>query len=204
MGLASRALPTEEVLPAASALALEIAACAPLAVAGVKQSLARSPGASLEDQLSFEAEVQAVSAQLQATRELGAAHRREERTLGFFLRTVRRFPYWGATSALVQVAQLDLVLLNLGLIDPVAHTNLFLNISLMRDPPPLVDQLRDATFDQLELLRELGRVAQHVGTPLLLVLGWWLAREDRVRDEQIAGRKVASNRAERGILHQRR
>ena len=59
IGLAGRALDPERVLPEALALAEEIAACAPLAVAGVKQSLARSAQASLEDQLSFEAEVQA-------------------------------------------------------------------------------------------------------------------------------------------------
>lgn len=59
LGMASRALAPEEVLPAALALAEEIAACAPLAVDGVKRSLARSAAATLEDQLSFEAEVQA-------------------------------------------------------------------------------------------------------------------------------------------------
>jgi enoyl-CoA hydratase/carnithine racemase len=59
LGLASRALPPAEVLPAARALAAEIAACAPLAVLGVKRALARSASASLEDQLSFEADEQA-------------------------------------------------------------------------------------------------------------------------------------------------
>ena len=59
LGLASRALPPAEVVPAARELAGEIAACAPLAVAGVKRALARSAQASLEDQLSFEAEEQA-------------------------------------------------------------------------------------------------------------------------------------------------
>ncbi len=79
LGLASRALPTEEVLPAARALALEIAACAPLAVAGVKQSLERSLGASLEDQLSFEAEVQAVCFESNDVHEgLAAARERRE------------------------------------------------------------------------------------------------------------------------------
>jgi enoyl-CoA hydratase/carnithine racemase len=60
LGLASRALPAAQVLPAARELAGEIAACAPLAVAGVKRALARSASASLEDQLSFEAAEQAV------------------------------------------------------------------------------------------------------------------------------------------------
>ncbi|MGH0028505.1 MAG: enoyl-CoA hydratase/isomerase family protein [Myxococcota bacterium] len=59
IGMASRALDPAEVLPEARALAAEIALCAPLAVRGVKQSLARSAGATLEDQLSFEAAVQA-------------------------------------------------------------------------------------------------------------------------------------------------
>jgi enoyl-CoA hydratase len=58
--LVSRALAPAEVLPAARELAAEIAACAPLAVAGVKRALARSAQASLEDQLSFEADEQSV------------------------------------------------------------------------------------------------------------------------------------------------
>ena len=99
-------------------------------------------------------ELEAVRAESEASRQLADARRRDERTLGFFLRTAGGFPYWGATSALVQVTQIDVVLLNLGLIDPVAYTNLFLNICLQRDPPPLVERLRAATLDQLELLRE--------------------------------------------------
>jgi enoyl-CoA hydratase/carnithine racemase len=58
-GLASRAVAPAEVLPAARALAAELAACAPLAVRGVKRALRRSESATLEDQLSFEAEEQA-------------------------------------------------------------------------------------------------------------------------------------------------
>jgi enoyl-CoA hydratase/carnithine racemase len=78
LGMANRALPAEEVLPAARALAAEIAACAPLAVAGVKHSLERSAAASLEDQLSFEAEVQAACFESQDVHE-GLAAARERR-----------------------------------------------------------------------------------------------------------------------------
>ena len=60
MGLANRALPSEDVLPAAQALAAEIAGCAPLAVRGLKRALSRSLDATLEDQLSFEASEQAI------------------------------------------------------------------------------------------------------------------------------------------------
>jgi enoyl-CoA hydratase len=60
IGLVNRALPSERVLPAARELAAEIAATAPLATRGVKRALARSPLASLEDQLSFEAAEQAL------------------------------------------------------------------------------------------------------------------------------------------------
>ena len=49
-----------EVVPAAIALANEIAACAPLAVRAVKRALERTDDASLEDQLSFEASEQAI------------------------------------------------------------------------------------------------------------------------------------------------
>jgi len=60
IGLANRALPAAEVLEATRAVAREIAECAPLAVRGVKRALERSPEASLEDQLSFEASEQAI------------------------------------------------------------------------------------------------------------------------------------------------
>jgi enoyl-CoA hydratase len=59
MGLANRVLPAEEVLEEARRVAGEVAACAPLAVRGVKQALARSLDVSIEDQLSFEASEQA-------------------------------------------------------------------------------------------------------------------------------------------------
>ena len=59
MGLVNRAVAREEVLPASLALAKEIAASAPFPVRGAKQALARSPVATLEEQLRFEAEQQA-------------------------------------------------------------------------------------------------------------------------------------------------
>ena len=59
VGLVNRAMPREEVLPAAQAAATEIAGNAPLAVRAVKQALRRSESQSLEDQLQFEASEQA-------------------------------------------------------------------------------------------------------------------------------------------------
>lgn len=59
IGLANRALEGEEVLKVAVEVAGEIAACGPLAVRGVKQALERSAAATLEDQLTFEASLQA-------------------------------------------------------------------------------------------------------------------------------------------------
>ncbi|MDJ0849377.1 MAG: enoyl-CoA hydratase/isomerase family protein [Myxococcota bacterium] len=61
IGLANRSLAREKVLPAALELAGEFAATAPLANRAVKRALARSAGATLEDQLSFEAAEQAVT-----------------------------------------------------------------------------------------------------------------------------------------------
>lgn len=61
IGLANRALPTAEVLPAARALAAEMAIAAPLANRATKRALARSLGATIEDQLSFEATEQAIT-----------------------------------------------------------------------------------------------------------------------------------------------
>jgi enoyl-CoA hydratase/carnithine racemase len=60
IGLASRALPADSLLPEALALAREIAANAPLAVRATKRSLALSPLATLDEQLDQEAREQAL------------------------------------------------------------------------------------------------------------------------------------------------
>ena len=60
IGLASRALPAAEVSGAARALAVEIAASAPLAVRGARRSLAESESSDLDAQLAFEAAEQAL------------------------------------------------------------------------------------------------------------------------------------------------
>jgi enoyl-CoA hydratase/carnithine racemase len=60
IGLVNRAVPRETVLETALALADEIASCAPIAVRGAKRALARASGVTLEAQLDFEAEQQAV------------------------------------------------------------------------------------------------------------------------------------------------
>lgn len=79
MGLVSRAVPREQVLPAARELAASIAACAPLAVRGVKRALARSPRATLEDQIAFEAREQAACFESQDVQEgLAAVRDRRE------------------------------------------------------------------------------------------------------------------------------
>ncbi len=78
IGLVNRALPPAEVLPAAREVAAEIAACAPQAVTGVKRALARSHDASLEDQISFEAEEQSACFETDDVRE-GLAAARDRR-----------------------------------------------------------------------------------------------------------------------------
>jgi len=60
IGLANRAVAREETLPAALALAAEIASAAPVAVRGAKRSLAQSEGAELGVQLDQEAAEQAL------------------------------------------------------------------------------------------------------------------------------------------------
>jgi enoyl-CoA hydratase/carnithine racemase len=82
IGLANRVLPAAEVLPAAQATAREIAASAPGAVRAIKRALARSEGASLEDQLQFEASEQARSFETRDARE-GIAAIRERRAPRF-------------------------------------------------------------------------------------------------------------------------
>jgi enoyl-CoA hydratase len=59
IGLASRALPAEEVLASALCLAREIGSCSGEAVRATRRALERSQGSSLEEQLGFEAELQA-------------------------------------------------------------------------------------------------------------------------------------------------
>ena len=78
VGLVNRAVPREEVLKEALALAREVATSAPRAVRGVKRALARSQDATLEDQLSFEAERQAECFESSDLRE-GIAAVREKR-----------------------------------------------------------------------------------------------------------------------------
>ena len=78
MGLVSRTLASDEVLPAARRLAAEIGACAPIAVAGVKRALERSPEATLQDQLGFEASEQGICFETRDVRE-GLAAVRERR-----------------------------------------------------------------------------------------------------------------------------
>ena len=82
IGLANRAVAPAEVVPAARALAAEFAAAAPLAVRGVKRALARSGDASLEDQLSFEAQEQAACFESRDVHE-GLASVRERRAPKF-------------------------------------------------------------------------------------------------------------------------
>ncbi len=82
LGLANRALPVEEVVPAAQELAREIAGCAPLANRALKRALTRSLSASLEDQLSFEASEQAINFEAEDVHE-GIAAVREKRDPSF-------------------------------------------------------------------------------------------------------------------------
>jgi enoyl-CoA hydratase len=60
IGLVNCAVPRDAVVATALERAEEIAACAPIAVRGAKRALARTAAASLDDQLDFEAEQQAI------------------------------------------------------------------------------------------------------------------------------------------------
>jgi enoyl-CoA hydratase/carnithine racemase len=82
MGLVNRATAREAVLDEALGVAKELALGAPAAVRGARQALARSLGASLDDQLAFEA---ARQAECYETRDLqeGLAAARARRTPGF-------------------------------------------------------------------------------------------------------------------------
>lgn len=60
IGLVNRAVAAEELLPTALATAAEIAACAPRAVRGTRRALHAALAVSLDEQLDFEAEQQAL------------------------------------------------------------------------------------------------------------------------------------------------
>ena len=60
IGLVNRAVERDEVVPTALEMARAMARCAPIAVRGTKQALHRSMAATLDAQLEFEAEQQAI------------------------------------------------------------------------------------------------------------------------------------------------
>jgi enoyl-CoA hydratase len=78
VGLVGRAVARDEVLPAARALAAEIAASAPIPVRGIKRALRDSPDRDLDAQLGFEAEQQALCYETADMQE-GLAAAREKR-----------------------------------------------------------------------------------------------------------------------------
>jgi enoyl-CoA hydratase len=80
--LVNRALPADEVLPAARRLAAEFAANAPAAIRSTKRALARSHDATLEDQLSFEAHEQSIHFEMEDAQE-GIAAVKERRPPNF-------------------------------------------------------------------------------------------------------------------------
>jgi enoyl-CoA hydratase/carnithine racemase len=82
IGLVNRALGPDEVLPAARGLAAAFAAASPVANRAVKRALARSSGASLADQLDFEAAEQAACFESEDVHE-GLAAIRERRSPRF-------------------------------------------------------------------------------------------------------------------------
>jgi enoyl-CoA hydratase len=82
IGLVNRAVPRDEVVPAALALAREIAESAPHPVRGTKQALAQSLDSSLDAQLGFEAEQQSRNYETRDLQE-GIDAVREKRTPRF-------------------------------------------------------------------------------------------------------------------------
>ena len=82
LGLVNRTMPSAEVLGATRALASEIASAAPAAVRAAKRSLARSPGATLSEQLDTEASEQALNYESRDLLE-GIAAARERRSPRF-------------------------------------------------------------------------------------------------------------------------
>jgi enoyl-CoA hydratase len=78
IGLVNRAVPRDDVLVAATALARQIAGSAPLPVRGIKQALRASETNTLDAQLGWEAEQQALCYETEDMRE-GLAAAREKR-----------------------------------------------------------------------------------------------------------------------------
>jgi len=82
IGLVSRAVPSDRVREEADELARRIASSAPLAVRGIKQALRQSADRSLEAQLGYEAEQQALCYESEDLQE-GLAAAREKRAPRF-------------------------------------------------------------------------------------------------------------------------
>ncbi|HSJ97172.1 MAG TPA: enoyl-CoA hydratase-related protein [Myxococcota bacterium] len=82
IGLVNRAVAPEELLPQALATAEQMAACAPLAVRGARRALRDALTASLDEQLDFEAEQQALCYESADLAE-GLAAARERRAARF-------------------------------------------------------------------------------------------------------------------------
>ena len=82
IGLVNRAIEPDAVLPEARDLAASIARAAPIANRGIKRALAQSAGATLPEQLDFEASEQAVCFESNDARE-GLAAVRERRSPRF-------------------------------------------------------------------------------------------------------------------------
>jgi enoyl-CoA hydratase len=82
IGLVNRAVAPEELLPQALATAEQMAACAPLAVRGARRALRDAFTASLDEQLDFEAEQQALCYESADLAE-GLAAARERRAARF-------------------------------------------------------------------------------------------------------------------------
>ena len=61
LGLVNRVVPADQLMPEAQALAARLAAGPPLALALAKRALSRTCDATLEDQLEYEAQLQAVA-----------------------------------------------------------------------------------------------------------------------------------------------
>jgi len=82
IGLVNRAVPRDEVLPQALALAREIAESAPMPVRGTKEALYRSLDSAIDAQLGFEAEQQSRNYETRALQE-GIDAVREKRSPKF-------------------------------------------------------------------------------------------------------------------------
>ena len=92
---------------------------------------------------------------------------RNRRRIGTYLEDALGVPFWERRSALAQQTRIFRRLTELGLLPPDPRVNDLMNLCLLREAPPVVEELRDACIRQLVAIKE---DATRIGARLIVFL----------------------------------